>query len=109
MKIIKVVSNVLDKALDKGNYSLNGRYYEPWYGYGELQEKYGATVDKSNILHFRHWGTETIKIDLRNKTVLDFYGEGVSDRDNLNSVLDYFGIGGASFHYYPSKERFILE
>lgn len=107
--MIKIVEKVLDKVMHEGKreYHVNGRMHN-YPNVGELEERYGAYI-KNNVLTFRHWGTDTIIINLDNNDIIDYYGEGVSDRDSLNSVLDYLNIKGKKFHYYPSKDLFKLE
>lgn len=85
---------------------LNGRMFDGWSGYGELEEKYKVSID-NDIVKLYHWGTKTLEIDTAKQTVLDIYGESVSDRDSVNYMLSRFGIP-FHVHYYPSREEFEL-
>ena len=58
MKFIKTIETLLNKAENKGQAILNGRYFD-WYSKGELKEKYAIEID-GNKLVMRHWGTQTI-------------------------------------------------
>lgn len=102
----KQLETLLEKALYKGEAVVNGRK-SYWGGKGELEEKYAIVVD-NNIVKLRHWSTETLVIDTCKKKVLEWYGEGVSDRDSMNYILDKFGISGR-FRYRPSIEEFSYE
>lgn len=100
----KLLENLLEKAQVNGEAIKNGRKTY-WYGdKGDLEEKYAIVVDE-NIVRLRHWGTETLVIDTEKKEVLEWYGEGVSDRDSMNFMLSRLGIGGR-FTYRPSIDEF---
>ncbi|WDQ44016.1 hypothetical protein [Staphylococcus phage HMGUsa2] len=106
MKFIKTIENLLTKAENKGQAILNGRYYDG-YRNGELEEKYAIEID-GNKLIMRHWGTQTIEIDLSVNEIVSYYGESNSDRDSLNTLVYCLGIA-PNFRYLPSKDLFIYE
>ena len=106
MKFIKTIENLLEKAENKGQAILNGRYFDG-YGLGELEEKYAIEID-GNKLVMRHWGTQTIEIDLSINEIVSYYGESNSDRDSLNTLVYCLGIA-PNFRYFPSKDLFIYE
>ncbi|AFN37835.1 hypothetical protein [Staphylococcus phage 812] len=106
MKFIKTIENLLTKAENKGQAILNGRYYDG-YRNGELEEKYAIEID-GNKLIMRHWGTQTIEIDLSINEIVSYYGESNSDRDSLNTLVYCLGIA-PNFRYLPSKDLFIYE
>ncbi|THA39261.1 hypothetical protein E5428_10250 [Histophilus somni] len=106
MKFIKTIENLLEKAENKGQAILNGRYYDG-YRNGELEEKYAIEID-GNKLVMRHWGTQTIEIDLSINEIVSYYGESNSDRDSLNTLVYCLGIE-PNFRYLPSKDLFIYE
>lgn len=107
MKFIKTIETLLNKAENKGQAILNGRYRD-WNGYvGEIEEKYAIEID-GNKLIMRHWGTQTIEINLRTKEIVSYYGESNSDRDSLNTLVYCLGIA-PNFRYLPSKDLFIYE
>lgn len=100
----KLLENLLQKAQVKGEAIKNGRKVS-WYGdKGDLEEQYAIVVD-DNIVRLRHWGTETLVIDTDKKEVLEWYGEGVSDRDSMNFMLRRLNIKGG-FRYRPSLDEF---
>ena len=105
----QLLNNLLNKATQSGKANVNGRMA---YGYGEkgpLESKYSATIN-NDILTFTHWGTKTLELDLKGRTIIEYYGESVSDRDSLNDVLSYFNLSNLGrFHFYPSKALFELE
>ena len=105
----QLLNNLLNKAVTKGQANVNGRM-SYGYGYkGPLESKYSATIE-NDILTFTHWGTKTLELDLKGRTIIDYYGESVSDRDSLNDVLNYFNLSNLGrFHFYPSKDLFELE
>jgi len=107
MKRIKLIEQLYSKAKEQGHAKVNGRMR--YYGghVGELQEKYAITIN-NNILTMRHWGTQTIKIDLVNNNIIEYYGESISDRDSLNTLVNMLGIA-PNFRYLPSKDLFIYE
>ena len=105
----QLLTNLLNKAIQSGQANINGRMsYDNGYK-GPLESKYSATID-NDILTFTHWGTKTLELDLKGRTIIDYYGESVSDRDSLNDVLRYFNLNSLGrFHFYPSKYLFTLE
>ena len=106
MKFIKTIEGLLNKAEQKGEAKINGRYNDG-YGLGELEEKYAIEID-GNKLVMRHWGTQTIEIDLSVNEIVSYYGESNSDRDSLNTLVYCLGIA-PNFRYLPSKDLFIYE
>ena len=107
---MKTLDNLYSKALKQGFARVNGRIVEYDFGQvykGDLQEKYSIKID-GNTLTFKHWGTVTMVVDLASDTLVEWYGESVSDRDSLNYMLNKLNIGGR-FHYYPSKLEFTYE
>ena len=106
MKFIKTIDNLLAKAEEKGFARINGRYNDG-YGPGKLEEKYSIKIE-DNILTMKHWGTQTIEIDLSVNEIVSYYGESNSDRDSLNTLVYCLGIA-PNFRYLPSKNLFIYE
>lgn len=107
---MKIIENLLQKAEQKGFASVNGRIIERDFGCvykGDLEERYSIKMI-DNTLTFKRWGTVTLVADLSTNTIKEWYGESVSDRDSLNSLINLLGIDG-KFHYYPSKELFTME
>ena len=105
----KLITNLLNKATQSGQSNINGRMSYDYGEKGPLESKYSATI-KNDILTFTHWGTKTLELDLKGRTIIDYYGESVSDKDSLNDVLKYFNLSNLGrFHFYPSKDLFELE
>ena len=107
---MKTLEKLFIKAEKSGHANLNGRIIERDFGYvykGDIESKYRVTLS-NNILTLEHWGTQTLKLNTETKEIIDFYGQGVSDKDSMNYTLSYFGING-KFRYFPSKEKFTLE
>ena len=107
MKRIKLIEQLYSKAQEQGHAKVNGRMRGMWGQVGELQEKYSITIN-NNILTMRHWGTQTIKIDLVKNEILEYYGESNSDRDSLNTLVDILGIA-PNFRHLPSKYKFFYD
>ena len=107
MKYIKTIEGLLNKAEQKGQAKINGRMNMGWGMIGDLEEKYAIEID-GNKLIMRHWGTQTIEIDLSVNEIVSYYGESNSDRDSLNTLVDCLGIK-PNFRYLPSKDLFIYE
>ena len=105
-KFIKTIDTLLAKAKQKGFAKINGRYNDG-YGAGELEEKYSIKIE-DNILTMKHWGTVTAQINLHDNTLEYYYGQSVSDRDSLNTLIESLYIEGI-FRYFPSKDLFIYE
>lgn len=101
---MKTLERLIERAERKGEATLNGRMSYDYGQRGNLREKYAVKID-GNIVKLRHWGTETLVIDTLEKKVIEFYGEGVSDRDSMNFMLSEFGIDG-EFRYRPSIDEF---
>lgn len=97
MKYIQTIENLYKKALKKGSATLNGRYRD--YSYiGELEEKYYIEVTETEIF-MRHWGTETLRINRADNSVVSYYGESNSDRDSMNTLLYLVGNQSDNFRY----------
>lgn len=107
MKRIKLIEQLYTKAKENGHAKINGRMRGYWGEVGELQEKYAIEI-YNNILIMRHWGTQTIKLDLVKNEILEYYGESNSDRDSLNTLVDILGIE-PNFRYFPSKCKFFYD
>jgi len=110
--MIKTVVNLIEKAQSRiddngtGRAQLNGRMR--YFGYtGRLEEKYAVSFNE-NKFHLYHWGTKTLTIDLSVGRLDEFYGESESDRNSMNTVLEYFNLDGC-FRYFPSKDMFLFE
>lgn len=106
MKKIQTIENLYFKALDKGQATINGRMSLGWGMVGELEPKYEIYVN-GDIISMYHWGTKTIEYDTLNNSIVEYYGESVSDRDSLNTFLWCVGCND-KFRYFPSKDLFIL-
>ena len=101
MRRIKTVSNLIEKAENKGFAKINGKYYG-----GQKMEKYAISIEDGK-LELRHWETTTLELDLDNKKISYYYGESKSDADSINTVLDYFNIEGKA-SYRPSINKFSI-
>lgn len=126
MKHINTIEKLYLKALERyeksdrlyeheggkfGEGNLNGRMFYGRGSYSELREKYNVTimdVDGKPRLYLRHWGTTTLTIKLDTKEMLQFYGESVSDRDSMNTILYLLNIP-SGFRYFPSRHDFVYE
>lgn len=107
MKNISTIEKLLIKAQEKGEAKINGRMNMGWGMIGELEEKYAIEIFRNKLI-MRHWGTQTIEIDLNMKEIDSYYGESNSDRDSLNTLVYCLGIA-PNFRYLPSKNLFIYE
>lgn len=111
--MIKTVVNLIEKAQSRidsngiGRAQINGRMRGNWGYVGPLEERYAVSFN-GNKLHLYHWGTKTLTIDFSVGRLEEFYGESVSDRDSMNTILKYFELDGR-FRYFPSKHEFIFE
>ena len=101
----KLLENLIHKAEKTGSARVNGRM--SGYGYrGDLEEKYAVEIENA-IVRLRHWGTQTLEIDVVNKRILHVYGVGMSDRDGINFILNKYTMP-YHVHYFPSREVFAL-
>ena len=109
MKFIKTIETLLNKAEEKGQAKINGRMSYGTGMIGDPEEKYAIEIE-GNTLVMRHWGTQTIEIELRpwGNRIVSYYGESNSDRDSLNTLVYCLGIA-PNFRYLPSKDLFIYE
>lgn len=107
MKFIKTIETLLERAERKGTARINGRMHHSGGYLGDLEEKYCVTVS-GDIVTLSHWGTKTLEADRVKGEILYWYGESVSDRDSMNTLLHLLDIDG-SFRYFPSKDEFIFE
>ena len=126
MKHIQTIENLYLKAKERyeksarlyeheggkfGEAAINGRMSHYFGHKGELEEKYNVTimdVEGKPRLYLIHWGTTTLVIELDTKELLKFYGESVSDRDSMNTMLSLLGMPG-KFRFFPSRDEFVYE
>ena len=101
MRKIKTITNLIEKAEEKGFARINGKYYG-----GRKMEKYAVSIENGK-LELRHWETTTLELDLVDKKITSYYGESKSDADSINTVLDYFNIEGKA-SYRPSINKFSI-
>jgi hypothetical protein len=97
MKHIKTIDMLLERADRRGYAQLvrNGRtVYE--------------VIKEGEIYTLKHYGTVTIKYDGINEVLLEWYGEGVSDRDSMNTFLSCLGEDRYYFRY-GSVMGFVME
>ena len=104
IKMSKQLEVLIERAERKGQAILNGRMTYDYGSVGRLREKYAIEID-GDTLQLRHWGTETLVINMVEKTILKWYGESSSDRDSMNYILRKFDIAGG-FRYRPSVDEF---
>ena len=108
---IGTVETVINRAAVKGEAIKNGRLrtFIPWQGVdvGDLREQYAATND-GHTFTLRHWGTEILKLDLDNHSIIDYYGESNSDRDAINTAFMHFGFKQYAY-YRPANGGFGIE
>lgn len=102
----KQLETLIERAERNSQAILNGRMTYDYGSVGRLREKYAIEID-DDTLQLRHWGTETLLINITEKTILKWYGQSNSDRDSMNYVLGRFGIAGR-FRYRPSVDEFTL-
>lgn len=126
MKHIKTIETLYNKAMERyhnsprlyeheggkiGEASLNGRMSFMFGAVGELREKYNVTVmdvEGKPRVYLRHWGTTTLTVQLDTKEILHLYGESVSDRDSINTLLYELGME-AGCRFFPSTGDFVYE
>lgn len=97
-KTIKFIDNLLDKAF----YSEGCIVEEVHNRKGEEVYKVQLSwhTSKGSLLRFYHYGTLTLEYNMSKNIINNYYGYSSSDRDSLNTVLDYLG--------HNSKEYFKL-
>lgn len=79
-----------------------------------LESKYNLTIEPNGVISFKHWGTETMRLEYVGDAYLitAIYGKSKSDRDSLTDMLsllkDKFIIlnGEIHFHFFPSSAKF---
>lgn len=70
---------------------------------------YEVIVDRNKkTVALKHYGTVTIFYDYRDKVLLSWYGEGVSDRDSMNTFMTMLGEDRYTFRCGPVM-GFIME
>lgn len=103
----KMLEKLVEKAEITGFAKINGRMRD--YGYvGPIEEKYAVEIDENkNTVSLRHWGTTTLVLDYVQDKIVKIYGQGNSDRDSVNFMLNYFNSKFHT-HFYPSRWEFEL-
>jgi hypothetical protein len=70
---------------------------------------YEVIIDRNaRIAYLKHYGTVTIKYHLQDRELLEWYGEGVSDRDSMNTFVSCLQEDRYYFRY-GSKMGFQME
>ncbi len=110
----KQLTNLYNKALEKGFAKVNGRYYEYDFGYrygGDLMEKWSITyipihkVTGSQHITLRHWETIILDINISAGIINDIHISSKSDRDGIECVLALTGFDwNYGVRYRPSQE-----
>lgn len=104
---MKILDTLYARAKRTGEGNLNGRKRYDSGRIGHLEERYNITIE-SGHLTLRHWGTETLIVNLIDKKVVKYYGESNSDRDSMNYILSLVGIEDIYFRYRPSLNEFSM-
>src|SRR5699024_12533363 len=94
-----------------GEANLNGRMHTSVGGVGELREKYNVTVmdvEGKPRVYLRHLGTPTLTVQLDTKEILHLYGESVSDRDSINTLLYVIGMESGC-RYFPYTCSYVTD
>lgn len=85
MKRIVTVENLYQQAVRNSRRSGVGSARTMRRGH----EVYEVIIDRNEgIAYLKHYGTTTIKYNVRTKELLNWYGEGVSDRDSMNTFMN---------------------
>ena len=110
---------LIDGLENKGYKKINGRYFEPYYGYGDLEEKWSISQD-NDIVKLDHWGTTILQFDAKNKRIASLYSQSKTDSKYIQLLLQYFDcmiyIGWSPLkdsayllsYKYNDMERYIL-
>lgn len=106
MKKIKLIQDLYNKALIKGEAVVNGRYFEGGV-YGELEPKYEIYIEGDYVFLF-HWGTMTLNYSKAQNMIMEYYGQSNSDRDSINTLLQLLG-SEERVRFFPSTGRFITQ
>lgn len=108
MKYIKTIVTLIERAEKKGTAKINTREKDWYTGWtGDIIEKYRVDIKEGKAILY-HYGTHTATVNTVDNELEYYYGESVSDRDSLNTFVDYFSIE-PNFRYFPSTETFIYE
>lgn len=99
MKRITTVENLYQQAVK------NSRR-ESGVGYSRSMRRghavYEVFIDRIHrVACLRHWGTITVLYDLNTREIVSWYGEGVSDRDSMNTFLNCLREDKYYFRYGP--------
>lgn len=97
-----------ERAKKTGEAILNGRMRFYAGPAGELREKFAITYNGDRAT-LRHWGTQTLELDLENKKVTKWYGESASDASSMNWFLRENGITDCYFSFRPVNGGFQIQ
>lgn len=99
MKHIKIIQDLVERSRrNNSRYAAHYRFGDPVY---EVRWE-------EDICTLKHHGTVTVKYDVANQELLEWYGEGVSDRDSMNTFLYHMGDTEFLFRY-GRRMGFILQ
>jgi hypothetical protein len=62
--------------------------------------------DKITLVHY---GTVTLVYDMKNMSIVDYYGESVSDRDSMNTLLSLVGHDPNYYFRFGPVMGFVME
>lgn len=99
MKHIKTIQTLVRRS------RRSPRKYAACYRFGH--PVYEVSWDE-DICTLKHYGTVTVRYNTANSQLLEWYGEGVSDRDSMNTFLHWMGDTEYKFRYGP-RMGFVLE
>lgn len=97
MKRIKTIETLAERAIRTGYARTMRRGWEVY-----------SLSYEDDILTMKHYGTTTIEYDVKGCELLYHYGESVSDRDSMNTLLSYLGEHRYLFRFGPVM-GFIME
>lgn len=106
MKTIKTVQKLVERAERKGEARVNRDGFEVY-----RVENNGKTAS------LYHYETLTCEVDLENNTILEIYGESVSDADSVGTFLNAYGFNlflgyrpvNGGFYGRVAEQEFFLD
>lgn len=109
-KTIKLIENMYEKVMgDNERYRLkNGARYVSAKRDGVLVYEMLLTSDRSRLI-LQHYGTPTLSYHIPTGFIQEYYGESVSDRDSMNTLLDCLGYDSSYYFRFGPTVGFYLD
>jgi hypothetical protein len=107
MKSIKAIEDLYRKAVERAAYEETAIGHTTLRRNGIVVYQVFINWDRNEAV-LSHYGTTTIRYNMLTRELVEWYGEGVSDRDSMNTFMACLNEDRYYFRY-GSRMGFVME